>query len=183
MKTMLVSSLNVICRSCLTPLAVDCYLTSLDYLVKAWRTDISDVRTRKAIRARLQVLSDSLITPDERLEQAHGPKASPYRRAASTRSATAESDTAAWQHTLPSKVSLVLNDPIVRYLLLWSSLLVLQILAVFERNQFGTDICDEVQLRAREMFTFSVCVDASMEIRYVIDDVSQVNAYTDTSCH
>ena len=142
------------------PLKVDCYLTSLDYLVKAWKTDISDVKTRKAIRARLQVLSDSLLAPQERLEQAHEPIASPYRRAASTRSATAESDAAAWQRSLPSKVSVVLNGPTVRYLLLWSSLLVLQILAVFERNQFGTDMCDKVRLCVEERFTCSECVDA-----------------------
>lgn len=41
---------------------VDCYFTSLDYLIKAvkFESTPSDDRTRKAIRARLQAMADSL---------------------------------------------------------------------------------------------------------------------------
>jgi hypothetical protein len=56
-------------------IAVDCYFTSLDYLIKALKTDangVADSKTRKAIQVRLQTLLDSLSTPEEiAADQAH----------------------------------------------------------------------------------------------------------------
>lgn len=53
---------------------VDCYFTSLDYLLRAIKTDIdtdADKRTKKGVRARLQAMADSLTTPEEQaIEQA-----------------------------------------------------------------------------------------------------------------
>jgi len=47
---------------------VDCYFTSLDYLIKALKADTEDLvdhKTRKSVRARLQTLLESLSTPEE----------------------------------------------------------------------------------------------------------------------
>lgn len=47
---------------------MDCYFTSLDYLIKALKTEneeVLDVKTRRSVRARLQTLSDALSTPEE----------------------------------------------------------------------------------------------------------------------
>lgn len=51
---------------------MDCYFTSLDYLIKALRVegnDPSDSKHRKAIRVRLQTLLESFSTPEELAEE------------------------------------------------------------------------------------------------------------------
>lgn len=114
---------------------VDCYLTSLDYLVKAWRTDTSDVKTRKAIRARLQVLSDSLITPEERADQIQQATTGPPNAT----SAPSQVDFGQSFFAPFAPLASFLREPAIRFLLLSAALLALQILSAFEVNQFGTD--------------------------------------------
>lgn len=64
-------------RQCLlilwfTKPTVDCYFTSLDYLIKALKmedSNTSDSKHRKAIRVRLQTLLESFSTPEELAEE------------------------------------------------------------------------------------------------------------------
>ena len=134
----------------MSPHAVDCYMSSLDYLVKAVKVDTQnseDDKTRRAIRARLQVLLDSLTTPEEAATESalRRERLEAELAAAATQLALAESVSSSESRLLSTAMTAcrrTIEHPATLVLLAWVWAAVLQALAVTERNMLGTAVID-----------------------------------------
>ena len=144
-------------------------MSSLDYLVKAVKVDTQnpdDDKTRRAIRARLQVLLDSLTTPEEaaaesalRRERLEAELAS-----AATQLALAESVSSSEGRLLSTAMTAcrrVAEHPATLVLLAWLWAAVLQALAVTERNMLGTAMIQDAMAPGETLRKTASSIDAS----------------------
>lgn len=132
-------------------------MSSLDYLVKAVKVDpqnSEDEKTRRAIRARLQVLLDSLTTPEEAATESALRRDRLETELAGAAAQLALADPIATSVTLFSTAQTALRaaveHPVTLLLLAWLWAAVLQALAVTERNMLGTAIIGEALVRRGE---------------------------------